>query len=593
MNFSWFKRNFENILVVLLALAFFGLSSFLISQVQAKNYVKFLSPDETANYFFAKNYADNDEIAVFEPANLYGEEIVRPRSIRSDYGWLKPVSFLGIILIYGKIGSIFGSAVIPYLSPFFAALGIIFFYAFVRRLFDKQVAIVSALFLSTFPVYFFYTVRSMFHNILFLVFLMGGVLFLLMALSKNTSVKKKFWQFHLNQVELLSYIFSILAGIFFGLAAGARSSELLWLVPTLFIAWLFYLRRLGLTRLILVIGGFIFALLPIFYWNQVLYSSPFYGGYNEMNTSIQQLSQVGGNIISSNLREFSFSKYQEMFKVLRDNIFYFGYHPYQSLSMFYHYVLLMFPWLSVAAFCGLIIYLFNFFKKPNKTPVVYLLTWLVLAFILVMYYGSWKFNDNPDQTRFTIGNSYTRYWLPMYAMAIPLAVLALLNISKLLSKLIGLMIRTKLPNRLQPALFTLLTLALSGFWIFASSMFLFFGSEEGLATLYYNHLRDKRDVINVLEQTEDKAIIITQYHDKQFFPERKVISGLLTDNQYNLIFAKLLANYPLYYYNFTFPEQDLMYLKEKKLPEAGLGLELVSHNGAFSLYQLQRLTVID
>ena len=128
MYFSYFKRNFENILAILLALVFFIFSSFIISQVQDRNEVKFLSPDETANYFFAKNYAENSEIAVFEVANLYGEEIVRPRSVRSDYGWLKPVSFLGIIILYGKIAAIFGSAVIPYLSPFFASLGIIFFY---------------------------------------------------------------------------------------------------------------------------------------------------------------------------------------------------------------------------------------------------------------------------------------------------------------------------------------------------------------------------------------------------------------------------------------------------------------------------------
>lgn len=592
MNFSWFKRNFENILVVLIALSFFGLSSFLISQVQEASYVKFLSPDETANYFFAKNYAENSTIAVFEEANLYGEEIIRPRSIRSDHGWLKPVSFLGIILLFGKIGAFFGSTVIPYLTPFFAALGIIFFYAFVRKLFDKQVAIISAVLLASFPVYFFYTVRSMFHNVLFLVFLMGGALFLLMSMPKLKREKKNFFYFKLTKEQILTFIFSLLTGIFFGLAIGARSSELLWLAPTLFVTWLFYARRLGLTRLVLMVVGLTLALLPIFYWNQILYSSPFYGGYSEMNTSIQELSQVSGNIIHSNLLDNSFSKYQAVFTVLKDNIFYFGYHPYQSLKMFYYYVPVMFPWLCLATFFGLIIYLWQFCKKPNKTQLAYLSTWLVLSFILVMYYGSWKFNDNPDPRRFTIGNSYTRYWLPMYVLAFPLVSLFIVKLAKLFSKLINLKIKTKVGSRLRAMLYTLVALVLTGAWLYISMIFVFFGSEEGILTLYYNHFRDKAAAAIVLEQTEDNAIIITQYHDKHFFPERKIISALLTDNKINLVFVNLLKNYPIYYYNFSFPEKDFHYLNEKKLPEVGLAIDLVSSNGVFSLYRLKPAELI-
>lgn len=593
MYFSYFKRNFENILAILLALVFFIFSSFIISQVQDRNEVKFLSPDETANYFFAKNYAENSEIAVFEVANLYGEEIVRPRSVRSDYGWLKPVSFLGIIILYGKIAAIFGSAVIPYLSPFFASLGIIFFYFFVRQIFDRQTAVISAVLLFSFPVYFFYTVRSMFHNVLFLVFLMGGALFLVLSAPKLKREKKKFFYLKLNKEQVLTYVFSLLTGLFFGLAVGARSSELLWLAPSLFLLWLFYIRRLGLVRLVIMLFGFIMALLPIFYWNQVLYSSPFYGGYSEMNTSIQQLSKAGENIISTNFLKNSFSQYQEIFTVLKDNIFYFGYHPYQSIRMFYYYVPVMFPYLCIMTFFGLIIYLFKFFKKPNKAQVAYFLTWLLLSFILVIYYGSWKFNDNPDSSRFTIGNSYTRYWLPMYVLAIPLASLFIFHLGKFFSKTVSLKVKTAVGLRLRTMIYALVVLVLTGACLFINILFLFFGSEEGLITLYYNHFQDQANAANVLKHTEDNAIIITQYHDKQFFPERKIISALLTDNQINLVFANLVNRYPLYYYNFSFPERDFNYLNEKKLAEAGLQLELVLNNGNFSLYRLKPVEVID
>ena len=475
---------------------------------------------------------------------------------------------------------------IPYLTPFFAALGIIFFYAFVRKLFSKQVALVSALILSSFPVYFFYTVRSMFHNVLFVFFLLAGAYFLLLSFTKEKEGKKRFFHLKLGYEQICTYLFSLLTGIFFGLAIGARSSELLWLAPTLFVAWLFYIKRLGLTRLVLMMAGFILALLPIFYWNQILYSSPFYGGYSEMNSSIKQLSQAGSSVIHANILQSGLSKYGEVFKVVKDNIFYFGYHPYQSLKMFYYYVVLMFPYLCVATFFGLCILLYNFIQKPKKTIFVYLLSWLILSFILVMYYGSWKFNDNPDPSRFTIGNSYTRYWLPMYIMAIPLASLLIVRLGNYFAYLLSMKIATHTGKRLRAMLYSLMVLVLGGIWVFNSAMFLLFGSEEGLMTLYYNHFVDKANAMTILKTTENNAIIITQYHDKQLFPERKIISALLTDDDINLVFSRLLHNYPVYYYNFAFPEKDLNYLNERKLPPAGFTINLLDRYGVFGLYRL-------
>ena len=65
MNPIWWRRNLENILVALTALLFLAGTAFLVSSVQDSAYTKFLSPDETANYFFIKNYASESIIAVF------------------------------------------------------------------------------------------------------------------------------------------------------------------------------------------------------------------------------------------------------------------------------------------------------------------------------------------------------------------------------------------------------------------------------------------------------------------------------------------------------------------------------------------------
>lgn len=589
MKFNYLRQNLHNIIVFLVALAFLSVTVFIVNQVQSPEYVKFLSPDETANYFFAKNYAETGSIAVFEKANLFGEEIVRPRSIRSDYGWLKPVSFLGIILLYGQIAAWIGTWIIPYLTPIIATIGLLFFYAFVKKLFGRQTGLVATIILAVFPVYLFYTVRSMFHNVLFTVFLLGASYFLVSCLPKISRDKFNFFRLKINRREIYSYIFAFLAGIFLGGAAGARSSELIWLLPTLFIAWLFYFRRLGLTRLVLIISGFILALLPIFYWNQILYSSPFYGGYGEMNNSIAEISVASSNIFTKDFLEGNFSNYNKAFNVILDNIFYFGYHPRQSLDMFYHYVIAMFPLLCALTFLGFLIFVFHIFKNFKKGPILYLLSWFILSFILVLYYGSWKFYDNPDPTRFTIGNSYTRYWLPMYIMAMPLMALFIVSLAKSISKAVKINKAPIKERSIRKMIYSFIIMLISGVWIFVSGIFVFFGSEEGLMTLYYNHFRDRADAFAVLSVTEENAVIVTQYHDKQLFPERKIVNALLTDDNINEVLGKLLSYYPVYYYNFAFPEQDIQYLNERKLPPAGFTIKLLERRGVFGLYRLEEI----
>ena len=91
-----------------------------------------------------------------------------------------------------------------------------------------------------------------------------------------------------------------------------------------------------------------------------------------------------------------------------------------------------------------------------------------------------------------------------------------------------------------------------------------------------------------MELTESNAVIITRYHDKLFFPERKVIVGLFNDDNMNMRYAQLVDYLPVYYYNFTFPQKDVKYLNQSKLPKAGLRIEKIERVGDFSLYKLTR-----
>jgi len=583
------KKLANPIILSLLALVFFvGTASFNYL-TQEKDYVKWTSPDETANYFFSKKLAEEGALAYFDEAAVVGGNMVMPRSLRSDFGWVKPVSFLGIIITYGFLGSLFGSAVIPFLTPFFGALGIVFFYLLIDRIFrNKRIALISAFLLASFPVYIYYTVRSMFHNILFIVFCLMAFYFLSLAMGNKRTlgaweeIKAKFLTVKINKERLWQLFWSFIAGIFAGLAIITRTSELIWLIPAVGLTWLFYARRLGLIKPLLFLTGIFLAFTPIIYWNNVLYNNSWRGGYNEMNRSLEEISVAGNQLVQGTMSG-QLAVYKDYARTLFNNIFYFGFDKDQSIMMFERYVLEMFPLLVLIGYAGIVILLIQNFKKFQKKYLVYFLFWVVSGAILVFYYGSWLFNDNPNPKSFTIGNSYTRYWLPIYLMLLPLVSLVIFKVTNTLC-----LVNHKLFSRWPKIAAAGLQIAAVGGISFIGLMFVLFGSEEGLAYLYYNNLAEKKVAQKVFSLTDDKGIIITQYYDKFFFPERRIIMGRLPNEEILKAAQELVKYYPVYYYNFYLKPEDVNYLNERKLIDYNLQLKLIiKTNSKFGLYQLE------
>ncbi|MFA6513856.1 MAG: hypothetical protein WCT50_01025 [Patescibacteria group bacterium] len=585
------KPHFNLLIVVILAAVFFISTSSFNYLTQENTYIKWSSPDETANYFFAKRYSEGENIAMFDPAAIIGDNMVMPRSVRSDVGWLKPVSFLGIILMYGSIGSIFGSAVIPYLTPFFAALGIIIFYLLIKKIISSRVALISSFLLAFFPVYIYYSVRSMFHNVLFIVLAMLGVYLIVLAAGDKlikseeavkVAVSRKFLSFRLGLAVWFKMLAAFLSGLFFGLALITRSSEIIWLAPAAFIVWVFYAKRLGIIKFILVFCGFFLSLIPNAYFNQILYSAPIYGGYNEMNRSIDDLSKTGSAIIQSVLK--GGGEYSKYLETIYHNVFYFGFNPEQSITMAKHYIPEMFPILTFAFLLGFLILLVSNIRNTQKKYLAYFLAFIFLSSVLIFYYGSWKFNDNPDPSRFTIGNSYTRYWLPIYLMMMPIASLAIVRVSNALL-LAGREVRQRWRRIIISGVQAVIVFGV----IISSLFFVMYGSEEGVAYLYYNNLAEKENAQLVFSLTEPGAIIITKYYDKFFFPDRRIIMGTIPNEEILTAASKLVMYYPVYYYNFFLNEQDVNYLNERKLAPYKLKITLIKKiNRNFGLYKLER-----
>jgi len=660
------------IVVLFSVVFFFAVSSFNFT-TQYSNFVKWLSPDETANYILTKLYGQEGRLSIYEKYNLYVDDVMRPRSFRSDHGTIKPVSFLGIILIFGTIVKFTTFKIIPYLTPLFASIGIIYYYFLIKKLFNKNIALVSSILLAFFPVYVYYSARSMFHNVLFTVFLVIGLYYSLMMVDgwkeqgfktgffsrfriKSGMTKrgdseiqgfKKFWIrvfarmtggkgfFHslafgrndkggkvklethpasavasapLSRGDLkyrikkfisfpkaknfLYILYSALAGLFVGLAVIVRTSELMWLAPLLIGLWIFNFRKVGFLKLLIFIGFFLLALLPMFYYNQILYSSPLLGGYSEMNQSIINIKEASSEIVKSTLSG-EVATVDGPLEKIKKSIFYFGLQPRQSFLRFQYYFVYMFPWIFWPALLGGLIFLYRAIENWRKKYFLYIFSYLLVSFILLIYYGSWGFTDNPDPNSFTIGNSYTRYWLPVYLGAFPLASMLILSVGQFFA--------WPFPKKTKENKFSTLKVRKDFIkWgivvIFlscvslASVQFVLHGSEEGLIYVARNQVEAKNEAKKILSLTESNSVIITLYHDKLIFPERKVIVGLFDDKEMVARYSTIVDYLPVYYYNFTFPDSDIEYLNTRRLAEFDLRIEKVQDiTRDFTLYRIVRV----
>jgi hypothetical protein len=597
------KSKYLLALSFLAALFFIGTSLMnLYAHDLEDNFVKWSSPDEAANYIFAKYYGQEGKLAFEENYNLYTKDIMHPRSFRSDHGMLKPVSFFGIILIYGKIVSMSSYEILPFLTPIIAAIGIIFYYLLIKNIFGKINGFISAILLSIFPVYIFYTARSMFHNVLFTVLLIIGLYFLIKmgdTAKGKINLKDEIRNFISKKghfkLDYRGAIFAALAGVFIGLSIITRTSELIWLLPMLLLLWLFNIKRAGIFKLIIFLSFLFLSILPALYYNQILYGSFYSGGYPEMNNSIYNISNSGLAVVSSGVSG-NFDILKETFVNIFNTVFHFGFHPKQSAELARDYFVDMFYWLFWPAVLGLILF-FQKWKKHKKRHWLFLFLYFFISTILILYYGSWKFHDNPDPNSITIGNSYTRYWLPVYLGAIPFASLFIMRLSRAFCAFIrepenG---RGFLSCKPDKAFFikSLRAIILSAIAL-VSINFVLTGSSEGLVFQAERLKQSRLERNKILELTEHNSVVITRYHDKLLFPERKVIVGLFDDPLMIEQYKNIVHYLPVYYYNFTFPPETVEYLNSRRLKEAGLRIDMVSHiEGDFTLYRLSEESLED
>ncbi len=505
------------VLAAVTAVVFFG------SLVLLREGRLFLSPDETANAFFAETFARTGTLFSFEPLNAALGDALHPRSVVSTAGRLLPVSFAGLPVIYGSIAAVFGEGIIPFLTPLTAAAAVFAWYAVVRRLFGREIAFISAVLLAIHPAWWYYTSRSLMHNVPFTAALIFTAFFLIVRPLRSLSARPR--------LAFLSHSDLLFAGWSFGTALFFRTSEAVWAALALALAGFLFRKTVVLRPVLVFALASFLAFSPVLFVNRELYGSPFTFGYTVREEADHAVAPQAETIPPASQDVPALRSSIESF--LRP-VFPFGIHPRAAL------------------------------RHVNAYGFAFVSAWLGIL------YGSWTFHDNPDPNMVTIGNSYVRYWLPAFAMATPMAAFAVDWLS-----------RRAMTAWARHAAVAVLLIACAGL----SIRTVFFTPQDGLVDAAAVLDRSAEIRGRVLELTKPESVIIVDRADKLFFPHRRVLYPLREERTYALM-PRIARRVPLYYYGVTFPPQDIEYLNTRKLKEGGLQIELVETFDEESLYRI-------
>ncbi|MBU0614031.1 hypothetical protein KJ766_01960 [Patescibacteria group bacterium] len=473
----------------------------------------FNSPDENANYLFAENFSENQSIGFFEPLNLQVGGIITPRSMIVSGARILPGSFLGLPILSGIFG-IINKNLIFLLTPALAVFALIAWRQIILFVFkEEKLAILSAVLLAIHPAFWYYSARTMMHNIGFIALLIIGVYFLIVRPIKNI-------QMSLNLLD------SIFAGIFLGLALAFRTSEILWVAIGALVVFFYSCRAkcISLFNILLVIIFGSLTLVPFAFLNRTLYGGALSTGYTAGDS---------GNVVATEAVSF--------FHQLYNYIFPFGIHEMNIARSVFNYGFLLYPWMTVLAVLGIGLVLF-WYKKEDLQWKVLAICLLLLSAWLAVVYGSWNFHDNPNPLALTIGNSYVRYWLPIFVLSSPFMAKGLLWIADIRIK--------NIKNIIIGSLLVFCT---------GLSTYIVFFSTDGIVPTRRALATFQAKKTLVLESTEEDSIVIVDMADKYIFPDRRVVVPLRSQATYSAI-NEMLEYTKVYYFGITLPDADIDYL---------------------------------
>lgn len=506
-------------------------------------------PDAMANNYFVDRFIESSTFVQPESLNVILNDVVRPRSMNIVNHDLVPSGFLGILILYGWLGKIFTKLAVIYFTPLIASIGVFIFYFFVKELINKRAAIISALLLATLAPYIFFANQTMLATVPFLVAVISGFYCLL----KSSAYKDK-------KINILI----ALAGFLLGLAIIIRYQESIWIVASLLIILLSQLKQITIKKTLFFILGFIIPIVIMLLYNWQTYGELLTVGYLRMNNPTDSIASRLPAEISVD-RENTFLAYFELLFLP------FGFSPRNIYHNFIQYVWM--PYAPYLAFflVGVVVWLTSIIKKSYQQKV-YAACAGLSSLILILYYGSWVFVDTMVLQNNIISSSYTRYWLPILIMVLPIIGYLLDHVLKKATKV--------LTTRF---FFVIIAIVLL---LFSSITKAFASREDGLlaqAEVTREYYERSKEVASIVEPD---ALIMVEREDKIFFPTYRVI----TFEQDYSIFSELKnINFetPIYYLSVS-TDNDMDFINKNKLKSYGLSWELIKEiDIPFRLFKLK------
>lgn len=558
------KKNIMFIGIGGVLLCFFFLYSFIAFQETSAQPIRFNSPDETANYYFSKMFAEYTEIGYRESLLKDTKGLIHPRSMTmsSDTERVVPVGFLGMVLLYGFLGKIFGSGAIPFFTPAIAVISSVFFYLFLSYFFSKRVALLSSVLLLIHPAYWYYSSRGMFPNVLFVDLLIIGFFLL--------------WKAFYSRMIFLFF----LSGLCIGGALTVRLSELPWMFLLLFFTWICTVRKFRVGGTILFTVGIVCALAVLFYYNQQIYGNALSFGYAQIDTrpTVEYMQKALSTVQQGNV--VSVHWWQEIGVSLRSAsepflkyLFPFGFVPHVFKSNFLTYFISMFWWFTIPAVIGIGGLFFDGIRRIRAHSFPrewgYGFAFFLVSLWLIPFYGSWIVMDNVTGEA-TLGNAYVRYWLVLYCFAMPLAAYALCHLYTYARSFVS-------RNIVIPIFCAV--------FVLYSFQGVLWQKTEGLMQVS-KHIAEYRDMfLRISPFIEKEAVVFSSRSDKIFFPEIRAAQSFDGFGEVEIIPA-LLENTPAYYYGIG-DQSFAAYISQKYFSPYGLRLEYVSSvSGVESLYRV-------
>ncbi len=480
------------------AILFFFLYSYLAFFAPPRLYN---SPDEAANAYFARVFAQTGQLRVAEPLSELTGDRIRPRSITVQEGALVPESFHGLPVIYGLLSWPW-ARLLPFLTPIFAVLAVLAWRQIIARTFSPAAGQWAGLVLALTPAWWYWTNRGLYHNVFFVSLLIFSAYFFIVQPKRAVKINH------------------LLSGLTLGLALWVRPAEFFWVILLAVFLWAANRKQISGRQQLGWAIAFLSALAPLFFFNAALYNHSLTTGYVLPEESrLDQLSWLWP----------------------------FGFHPRLALNNFLTYFIRL-PWWLTMIWIGSLLGLgYKFLRgQAEKNELALVSLFLGVTGWLVLVYGSWLIHDNPDPKAITVGISYSRYWLPAFVLASGLAGLSLARMKMRPIRVIGLI------------LMIILMAALSARQVF-------FEKGDGLKDLRQTlaeYAMIKADALRFIPQ---EAVVIVERADKIFFPDRRVMYPLRDQGVFKILLPLSLRTSIFYYGLTLTPDDFLVQNKKLEM----------------------------